>query len=410
MPWGFMRWVLKGVVNIFMSVSFWLKKDHLLIDCDITIVGAGLTGASIAYWLKKKDPHLSVALIEKHHLASGASGRNAGFLTCGSIEHFHRLVEFHGEEKATQIWKFSETNMELLKSEIIKTNPEEVDFLQKGSFSLAISSSEQKELVETAHWMKKKNIQVEEVTRQQIEERLGVQGFWGGIKYLGDGEIHPSKLVKKIFHLSKATIYENCEVYELEKVNDRHHVKTNQGLFRTSAVILATNGYSSLLHPYFEKKIIPTRGQVLILEPTTKFMEAPCYARFYLDYFRQLPSGHLLVGGFRIEDDDKGAGFSDHITSKVQSALELFVKTHFPTLTHKKILHRWSGLMGFSPDSLPLLGATSDQHYFLGGYTGHGFGMAFHCAKKMVDLLYGESIPDFLSAKRFTESHPSSSG
>ena len=69
-----------------MSSSFWLDRTPTSERqvFDVVIVGAGITGLSTAYWLEKEDPSLKVAIVEKNRVAFGASGRNAGFVTCGS--------------------------------------------------------------------------------------------------------------------------------------------------------------------------------------------------------------------------------------------------------------------------------------------------------------------------------------
>ncbi|MEZ4872115.1 MAG: FAD-dependent oxidoreductase [Bdellovibrionales bacterium] len=51
----------------------------------------------------KRGPTLKVMIIDKSTLAGGASGRNAGFVTCGSVEHFHRLCEFKGNDEALKM-------------------------------------------------------------------------------------------------------------------------------------------------------------------------------------------------------------------------------------------------------------------------------------------------------------------
>jgi len=45
---------------------------------------------------------------------------------------------------------------------------------------------------------------------------------------------------------------------------------------------------------------------------------------------------------------------------------------------------------------------TDPQIYFLGGFTAHGLGLAFHSAKCLVDVLFDREIPNFISAKRFS--------
>ncbi|MEZ4872116.1 MAG: hypothetical protein R2827_07695 [Bdellovibrionales bacterium] len=59
--------------------------------------------------------------------------------------------------------------------------------------------------------------------------------------------------------------------------------------------------------------------------------------------------------------------------------------------------------MGFSADGHPMVGAlpSCNRIYFMGGFTAHGLGLAFHTGKVLVDLIFGRDIPDFISAKRF---------
>ena len=49
------------------------------IDADVAILGAGFTGLWTAYYLKKLDPSLSIAVVEAHFPGFGASGRNGGW-------------------------------------------------------------------------------------------------------------------------------------------------------------------------------------------------------------------------------------------------------------------------------------------------------------------------------------------
>ena len=88
-----------------MSVSYWSQSRPLKIlnECDICIVGAGISGLSTAYWIHQEDPNIKITIVEKNELGSGATGRNAGFVTCGSVEHFNRMVSKLGESQAWEI-------------------------------------------------------------------------------------------------------------------------------------------------------------------------------------------------------------------------------------------------------------------------------------------------------------------
>jgi glycine/D-amino acid oxidase-like deaminating enzyme len=388
-----------------LSVSYWTDKnaEHKKLLVDICIVGGGLSGLSTAYWLNKEDPNLKIAILEKGQLGSGATGRNAGFITCGSVEHFNRMVSKYGEQQALEIWRFAERNMQLLQTEIFANGNTPQSFKQNGAFSLAASDSEFTELQQVAKLMQRNQIPVEVLLESTIRDRLGATGFCGGIKYLKDGEVDPIELLKILSKQVNAALVENCEVAYVEPLVGGLRKVFARGLeVETTLVIYCTNGYSAALDPYFADKIYPTRGQIMVFEPVKPFMEGPCYANFYLDYFRQLQDGSLLIGGFRQLQADTERGFSEHTTETIQQALHDFVRNHLPRFNNCKVSHRWAGVMGFSVDGEPMVGAlpTDNQVFFMGGFTGHGIGMAFHTAKVLVDLIHGRTIPDWLSAKR----------
>jgi glycine/D-amino acid oxidase-like deaminating enzyme len=46
----------------------------------VIIIGAGAVGASVSYFLSKKDPNLKITVVEKTGVAQAASGKSGGFL------------------------------------------------------------------------------------------------------------------------------------------------------------------------------------------------------------------------------------------------------------------------------------------------------------------------------------------
>lgn len=388
-----------------MSVSYWNDRSSPTPStADVVIIGGGIAGLSAAYWIGKEDPSMKIVVVEKYEIGAGATGRNAGFVTCGSVEHFNRLVEKHGKEEALQIWQFSEENMRLLKEHIVQDKAQDLLFEHKGSFSLASTDVEFKELQNSAALMKTMDISVETIQEAEIKSRLGAEGFVGGIKYVEDGSVHPIKLLEAIRSKlgSNITVCEHHEVHAIEASGDGKRVRTSKGSIDCSLVVYATNGYSPLLNKFFDDKIFPTRGQILATQAVPRFMEGPCYANFVLDYFRQLPTGEMVIGGFRQLQKDVEKGYSDEASDVIQQALEEFLHKHIPAVRKAKITHRWSGIMGFSVDGQPMVGAlpTDDQLFFVGGFTAHGLGLAFHSGKVLADGLFGREIPKFISARR----------
>lgn len=389
-----------------MSTSYWLDRSNRTgkKSYDVVIVGAGISGLSTAYWLNKEDPSLKIAIVEKNRVGFGASGRNAGFVTCGSVEHFNRLISKHGLQEAVEIWKFAETNLHLLQEHIIQGRDSEIEFQKRGAYSLAAQPNEFHELKNVAKIMGDLKIPVEIFTQDEVQKNTGAVNFVGGIKYLDDAETNPVLLLEMMLKHIKADLFEMTEAHRYESTDEGTRVLyTDNGDFEASMIIYCLNGYSPSLHPYFADKIYATRAQILMMEKAPPFMDGPCYANFYLDYFRQMPNGSLLIGGFRQLEKETEVGYSDHTTTVIQNALHDFVKTHLPQLKDKKVTHRWGGVMGFSRDGQPMIGSLPEdsQVYFAGGYTGHGIGLAFHTGKSLVDMIFGREVPRWLSARRF---------
>src|SRR5450759_2619816 len=68
------------------------------VDVDVAVVGAGFTGLWTAYYLKKADPTLRVAVLEKEIAGFGASGRNGGWCHTTFPGSRERAAKTHGRQ------------------------------------------------------------------------------------------------------------------------------------------------------------------------------------------------------------------------------------------------------------------------------------------------------------------------
>lgn len=388
-----------------MSVSYWQDSLGLGsgLSTDVLIIGAGLAGLSAAYWLHKKDPHLSIAIIDKGEIGAGASGRNAGFITCGSTEHFSRMTSAYGENKANKLWKFTEDNHRLLVKEFgLDLLQKRCEYKQRGSWTLAATEHEVEVIQKSVARLKEKNVQVEWFDKDFVDKKMSCEGFYGGAKYHDDGEIHPVKFLQLLSSYFKTVpVLEHREVFGIKEKNERLLVTAQNTEVLTDSIVLATNAYSSQLFLYFKDKITPARGQIMVTAPVPQFLE-PCYCSFVLDYFRQLTDGRVLIGGFRNADLEKEVGFSDEVNPVVQDKLEEFLQRHFPPLRDVPIDYRWSGVMGFATDGYPMVGSLPEDPriFFTAGFTAHGLGYTFKMGQVLAELMLEGKDPGIFSGRR----------
>lgn len=386
-----------------MSISFWLDQSPSSSkNYDFVIVGGGIAGLSTAFWLQKKDPSLKIAIIERHRVGFGASGRNAGFVTAGSTEHYIKLNETYGTAKATDIWRFSEINRHLLLEHVIEDAADELDFRHTGSCTVAPSEQHWEKYKVTAKLMREQGIDVHEVGPTEMEADYGITGFVGGIQYTGDGYIHPFKLLQRLRSKLKVDFIEGQEVFDIDDSGSQVKIKTDRDTFTAGKLLVTVNAYLPLVLKKFQGVVVPGRGQILVTEPLPLFVKGPCYLTKHLCYFRQLPTGHLLIGGFRNLATQQEETYADNTTPVIQEALLNFVRSHFRLGKEARVAYQWSGIMGYSPDGQMIIGEVPERKniHVIAGCSGHGMGLSFHAAKTLVDSVYGAKVPDHLSIAR----------
>lgn len=390
-----------------MSVSYWLDcgRSAAPVETDVLIVGAGISGASVAYWLR--DSGLRVALVEQKQLAWGASGRNTGFLLTGTSEPYSRVVDQFGRERARTIWELTRENHRLLRERIVGDDPDGLGYRAVGSCVLACSETEERELERSLALLREDGANVTWRSAAATNAAWDSEGFHGALIQRDDAAVDPVRLVARIYERSGAALYEGHEVFGWSHGDDGVVLTTSHGRFKASAVVLATNGYLPQLSSHFREMVYPTRGQVLVTEPMGKrFLDEVVYADFGYEYFRQLDDTRLMLGGWRQDYAASEIGYSDETTAVVQEGLDQFLRRHFPRMGSTRVAYRWSGVMGFSQDALPFIGALpeSPQVFYCGGFTGHGLGLAFLVGKLTAELLLEGKRPALFSARRFSHS------
>jgi glycine/D-amino acid oxidase-like deaminating enzyme len=233
---------------------------------------------------------------------------------------------------------------------------------------------------------------------EEAQEKFRVsKGCVGAITYPA-GQISPYKFVTQIVEIlvdNGVNLQTDTPVNSVVRHGEKWLVKTPRGDILAWNVVHATNGYVSHLLPAFETIIKPTRGHMTAQIPPKSLSEPPLdrtYSFIYedgkFDYFIQQPVSDgckLILGGGYYQDPQPTTANDAEEPEDSQQYLYNQLPKMFrwegeedPT---KRLYMGWSGIMGFSEDGFPWVGAVSEEigggkgQWICAGYTGEGTGI-----------------------------------
>jgi len=351
-----------------MSTPFWAPPPEkypgrLPEKADVVVIGGGIAGTSLLWHLARR--RIDAVLVERNHIAWGASGRNAGFLLAGVASSYAEAVRTYGREKAREVWEITSENQDRM---IEAARGQDVGYRRRGSAVLPAGDSERALLIES----------------EQLLVEDGFAAKWDGTRLINprDGEIDPSAMVAALARQAeRGAIREGVDV---SAITPRRHGVTltaDDDMCEAGVVILSTNAYTPQLAP--SVKIQPIRAQMLATAPeSTTVTDMPVYSNFGYRYWRQLASGEVLIGGWRDISLETETTSDDEPTEEIQEHLDRAIED---LRVKAEVTHRWAGTMGFTESGLPMAGPLEGMPnvYICAGFTGHGMGFAFMTAKQV---------------------------
>lgn len=429
--------------------SYWLKDGNpyenypwshgditIPSNVEVVVVGAGFGGSCVAYhWSRMGSGKL--LLLDQSFPASGAAGRNAGFLTAaGGSYHGYYVYEpvrayaatirpeLSDEQLDSIASGFSDTYLRALTESVkgihhtINSNGIECDLKNRGGF--IISDKEDASRVQRAldlgvelGWKGWRRIEAEEV-----EKETGIIGDnFAGFQE-GTSTWNPAKWVWGLIEVALQNrdieLFTETKVVSVEPHVSGFIVTTNRGTIFAKKVVNATEANTSEVFG----KFLPANDYELIRTHKSQAMLASSVGA-------EIPNGKAIclpLGWFHGRSDEFLFGSDNHrvpASHANKNDPSRFVSMYMSALTTKtwapqkfSVTREWTGCVGQAPDKFPVVGAlTAPGVFMLGGFAGAGSAISYGAALEIVEQMIGSTRKDSLwnqdlfGINRFLEKH-----
>jgi glycine/D-amino acid oxidase-like deaminating enzyme len=372
-----------------MALSIW-EKESFFAPADIVIAGSGLVGLWSAYYLKKKAPGLSITVVDRGLIPTGASTRNAGFACFGTLSEMVAGVKEMGEDKFLELTEMRYKGLKKI-NKIFKNKT--IGFQYDGGYELIgnAGDNELRSRIDVFNRLLKKITGKQKIFSLQNEKisRFGFAGIQHLIANNYEGQLHSGKLCQALLRLVQSmgvTVLNNTEITGYEKVHGQLLLHTNHAFpLLSSQLLVATNAFARQLLPQLD--IVPVRGQVIVTAPIEGL---PIRGSFHYDegfyYFRNL-GDRILLGGARNKAFDQETTEQMDISETIQLELERFLQETILPGRHFTIEHRWSGIMAMGPEKMPIIRAVNDHVFCAVRMSGMGVALAPVVGEKIAALM-----------------------
>ncbi|MGW4470738.1 NAD(P)/FAD-dependent oxidoreductase [Nonomuraea sp. NPDC004354] len=389
------------------GVSFWYRQIGVpdrraalpgARDYDVAIVGGGYTGLWTAYYLKKAQPDLRIAILEKEFAGFGASGRNGGWLSA----EFAGSRERHAKARGRQAMIDLQHAMFASVDEVIRIAGEEgidADIHKGGLIHTATNPAQRRRLHEELDELRAWGYGEQDLRlleRDERESRLRVAGALDATFSPHCARIQPAKLAVGLARVVEALGVDIFEGTTVTAIKPRQAI-TTRGVVKAEYVIRATEGFTAGIEGQ-RRQWLPMNSSMIVTEPLPADVwkhlgwedrellgdEAHAYI-----YAQRTADDRIAIGGrgvpyrYGSRTDDRGA--TQRWT--VESLWRMLVKL-FPAAADARIQHSWCGVLGVPRDwcsTVHLDHATGLG--WAGGYVGSGVTTTNLAGRTLRDLV-----------------------
>jgi sarcosine oxidase subunit beta len=332
---------------------------------DVAIIGGGLVGTWTAFFLRQRGH--SVAVIEKGAVGSQASGVNFGNVR---LQGRHP-TEFPLALRAMEQWERIESLI-----------GERCEFSPCGHAYFALDQSELPRLERYHREGTAGGLEIEFFGANELRRPFPWLGpeVCAAIWSKRDGTANPRLVTPAVARAAKAfgaDIFPNTRVTALEHAGESLRVVTDRDLAVEAPVVVNAGGAwgNEIAEQFGETTpMFPAAPPNLVTEPLPYFIKSALQAVGGSVIVRQVERGNVIVGFYPRGPADRVRNRAPVAPEKVLHSMADAVRV-VPMLRGAQVIRVWSGIEGYLPDMLPVMGWSRTQKNLLHafGFCGHGF-------------------------------------
>jgi glycine/D-amino acid oxidase-like deaminating enzyme len=383
-------WLLRNGIG---DAGAALGQPH---ECDIAVIGAGITGALVADSLVATGGRIVV--LDARDVAQGSTAATTALLQYEIDTHLTDLARQLGAPRALRAYLACAASIELLERRfpdlLSLSNYRRCESLYLAANEAAVAPL-QAELAArrgagfSCEWLDAGEL----VTRHRCRRPGAIRSALGA-------QLDPVRFTQGLFaglRRHGVRVFARSRVTGISEAGPRLRLTTRSGHIVEAAHVIVAAGFESL--DFLPRRVADIANTyALVTEPLADRRRADSLpliwesARPYL-YMRGTPDGRLVLGGADVPFKDAAARdalLPRQIRRLAASYRGLFGEELPP------VAYAWGGSFASTPDGLPFIGRVPGMHpalLFALCYGGNGITYSVHAGGMLLDAIQGRANP-----------------
>ena len=235
-------WLEKNQIKSFPKLE---KDEHT----EVCIIGAGIFGISMAYYLSQNG--FDVILIERDKIASKVTGHTTAKITSQHGLIYHYLLNQYGLDFAKKYFNANQSAIREIEK-IINDNNIECDFERQNSYVYTTNETELTKIQEEIEALNNINPEAKLIDKSQLPFSI-----LKGIEFRNQAQFNPLKYINGLLNKiekNKVKIFEDTTCFDIKQDSKKYICYTQNNKIQSKNVVIATH-YPFLNIPgmYFAK-------------------------------------------------------------------------------------------------------------------------------------------------------------